>query len=386
MTEIVTETLQDTTFFKILQSTPLLDLRDERGKELNLPVFLMGLLVALLRHKDGNLSRIYRSMKNKHTELLLALGVYNERVVSRSHLPILLKKVSGDVFSSLVFEHFGIALSQTTKEWFGIDGKELRGSILAGHTRGQAVVPVVRHSDKSVFVQHYYNGSKESERPTVAHLLATTGVGSQNVSLDALHFVPTTLEVVVAAGGNYLVGLKENQTALLTVMSGQMSKCLSPDFELISQEKGHGRQEMRHYKCLNIEDQCIDQRWCKSNLCTLIAVNRMRLENKRGKYSQEIALYMSNIKASTKVIANDLFDAIRGHWSSEVYNNVRDTTLAEDNLKTSIKEVSTNLSICRTLVISILNKIKPVNMAALLDDFSDDFQLLIRNLKTIRVL
>jgi hypothetical protein len=46
----------------------LLDLRDERGKELNLPLFLMGLLLALLRHKDGNLSGIHRSMKDKHRE------------------------------------------------------------------------------------------------------------------------------------------------------------------------------------------------------------------------------------------------------------------------------------------------------------------------------
>ena len=386
MTEIVTETLQDSIFFKILQKTPSLDLRDERGKELNLPIFLIGLLLALLRHKDGNLSRIHRSMKNKHTELLLALDIENERVVSRSHMPILLKKVSGDVFSSLVFEHFGVKLSQSTKEWFGIDGKELRGSILAGHRRGQAVVPVVRHSDKSILVQHYYNGSKESERPTVANLLKTTGVGSQNISLDALHFVPNTLEVVVEAGGNYLVGLKENQELLFNAMSEEMSKCLNPDFELISQEKGHGRQEMRHYKCLNIEDHDLDQRWSGSNLSTLIAVSRIRLENKRGKYSQEIALYMSNIKATTQVIANDLFQAVRGHWSSEVYNNIRDTTLAEDKLKTCIKEISINISICRTLVISILNKIKPENMAALLDEFSDDFQLLISKLKTIRVL
>jgi hypothetical protein len=235
MTEIVTETLQDSTFFEILQRTPLLDLRDERGKELNLPLFLMGLLLALLRHKDGNLSGIHRSMKNKHRELLLALGIDNERVISRSHLPILLKKVNGEVFSGLVFKHFGAELSQTTKEWFGIDGKELRGSILAGHTRGQAVVPVVRHSDKFVFVQHYYNGSKESERPTVANLLATTAIGSQNVSLDALHFVPNTLEVVVAAGGNYLVGLKENQASLFNTMSEEMSR--SPRF---LNRGGHG--------------------------------------------------------------------------------------------------------------------------------------------------
>jgi hypothetical protein len=82
--------------------------------------------------------------------------------VHRPHLPNFAKKVNGDVFSGLVFTYFGAELSQTTKEWFGIDGKELRGSMLVSHTRGQTVVPVVRHSDRSVFIQHYYNGSKKT--------------------------------------------------------------------------------------------------------------------------------------------------------------------------------------------------------------------------------
>ena len=41
---------------------------------------------------------------------------------------------------------------------------------------------------------------------------------------------------------------------------------------------------------------------------------------------------MSNQKTENEAIAKDLFRAVRGHWSSEVYNNIRDTTLAEDKL------------------------------------------------------
>jgi predicted transposase YbfD/YdcC len=386
MTKIATEKAQDSTFFRILQNNPGLDLRDERGKLLNLPLFLLEISIAFLRNKDGNLSRIHRSISNKHKELLAVLNIENEQVVSRSHLPILLKKVNGALFSELILAHFGVALSETEQEWFGIDGKELRGSILKGDKRGEAIVPIVRHKDRGVLAQGYYNGSKDSERPTIADLLTTTKVASQNVSMDALHFVPATLEKVASAGGHYLVGLKENQPEMFDEMTRNVLNRLKPDFQLISEEKGHGREEKRHYKCWNIEEQYVDKRWKGANLCTLVAVNRGRLENKSGKFSQETSLYMSNKKVTTKEIAEDLFAASRGHWSSEVYNNIRDTTLAEDKLKTIIKEVSINLSIFRTLTVSILHEIKPKNMAALLDNFSDDFQLLINTLKSVNVL
>ncbi len=386
MTNSVPNLAQDSTFFENLQTNAGLDLRDIRGSRLSLPLFLTGLTIALLRNKDGNLSSIHRSMKNTHNDLLLALNIDNEKVVSRSHLPILLKKVNGSVFSQLVFTHFGVELSAVMQEWFGIDGKELRGSILSGNTRGEAIVPIVRHSDKSVVAQDYYNGSKDSERPTIAYLLTQTGVASQGVTMDALHFIPGTLQIIAKATGKYLVGLKGNQQELFDEMSRNVSKRLTPDFQYVSEEKGHGREEKRHYKCWNVQDQYIDKRWAEANLCTLVEVTRSRKVSKKETFKQETSLYMSNVKVTTQIGANDIFSAVRGHWTSEVYNNIRDTTLAEDKLKTIIKEVSINLSICRTLVISILNQLKPKNMAALLDDFSDDFKLLIKNLKEINFL
>ncbi len=386
MTEITTETVQGSTFFLQLQNKEGLDLRDERGRKLNLAIVLLGIILALLRKKDGNLSSIHRSMKNTHIELLKVLNIENEKVVSRSHLPILLKKVDGEVFSALLFDYCGLKLSLLQKEWFGVDGKELRGSILVGNTRGEAVVPIVRHSDKSVLTQGYYNGSKQSERPAVLDLLVSSGVASQSVSMDALHFAPKTLITIAEASGNYLVGLKENQRELFDEMTRCVSEVQKADYQYISEEKAHGREEKRCYKCWNIEDEYIDKRWKKANLSTLIEVTRERLVSKTGKFTRETSLYMSNQKTENEAIAKDLFGAVRGHWSSEVYNNIRDTTLAEDKLKTILKDVSINFSIFRTLIINILQKLKPKNMAALLDDFSDNFSLLIMCLKKINFL
>jgi hypothetical protein len=81
------------------------------------------------------------------------------------------KKVDVVIFNEFVLSFFGIKLTANQKEWFASDGKELRGSILKGDTRGQAVVQVVSHKNRMVYKQGFYNGKKESEHPCVLGLL-----------------------------------------------------------------------------------------------------------------------------------------------------------------------------------------------------------------------
>ena len=147
---------QETTFYEELQNHPTLDLRDNRGKFHDLPFIILGLIIGLLRNRDGNLSGIYRSMANNHSRLCRALGVDIERVISRSHLPRILKKVNVQAFEQLLFGWFKIELSPEEKQWFAGDGKELRGSIEKGATRGQVLVHLVRHEDGAVLEKAYY--------------------------------------------------------------------------------------------------------------------------------------------------------------------------------------------------------------------------------------
>ena len=94
---------QETTFYEELQNSPNIDLRDNRGKRLNLALVLVGVVIGLLRKRDGVLSSIHRSMKNNHEHLCLALGIDNEKVISRAHLPRILMKVNRWAFENLLF-------------------------------------------------------------------------------------------------------------------------------------------------------------------------------------------------------------------------------------------------------------------------------------------
>lgn len=376
---------QRNSFFEALQNSADLDLRDNRGKSHKMGLVLLGIIIALLRGKDGKMSSIHRSMEKKQSALCASLDIENEAVISRSHLPVFMKSVNIEVLGSLVFRYFGVKLELTAKRWLAIDGKELRGSILDGHTRGEAIVQAVTHDKREVYSQNYYNGSKDSERPAVEGMLEDKVLAAQKITMDALHFTPHILTTISEQQGIYIVGLKGNQSELLTDMI-QLAKSPSIDYQLHTEEKGHGRKETRSYKAIDITKEYVDKRWAKAKLTTLIQVKRTRLETKRGKYSEEISYYLSNQKVTTEAIRDEIFRAIRAHWSVEINNNIRDVSLKEDALKSIEKAVALTTSVVRTLITNSLKIIEPINISAQLENFAEDFNDLIGFMRKAKIL
>ena len=374
--------MQGTTFYEQLQNCPELDLRDRRGKIHNLAFVLLGLTLSLLRNRDGCLSSIHRSIENKNAELCSFLSIDYQLVISRSHLPVILKKVSLKAFEKLLFSSYGINLQENEKEWFAGDGKELRGSILKGNKRGTAIVQLVRHHDREVLGQSFYNGKKESEKPCFQELIIESGAVNQKLTADALPLNPKPTTPIEKSGGVFLIGLKGNQKELLE----DMKKCttyLKSVNELVTTDKGHGRLEKRAYFHYEIEGEYFENRWSGTNFKSLFKVERHRLELQTGKESFTTDYYISNGKYTEK---EDYFRAIREHWSVEVNNHIRDVTLKEDRLKTKKKEVSIFFARCRTLVIKLLKRTNAKNMIAQLELFQDDFLLLLRWLREINFL
>ena len=171
-----------TTFFQTLQQTPGLDTRDNRGKKHSIALVITGVVLALCCGRDGKLSSLHRHIVSKFEILCKATGQESAKPISRAQLPLLLAKVNGVLFAKLLFEWFGLELDADLKRWFGLDGKELRGSIQAGHTRGEACVSVLAHDTQQVVQQAYYTGTKESEKPTVRQLLNDAGLYNQKLT------------------------------------------------------------------------------------------------------------------------------------------------------------------------------------------------------------
>ena len=179
--------------------------------------------------------------------------------------------------------------------------------------------------------------------------------------------------MVADAKGTFVVGLKGNQSEILTDME-QLPQLLKHDFEHYTEYKGHGRQETQHFKAYDVSGEYFDKRCEKVEFKTMIQVKRTRFEKKSGKYSEEVSYYMSNHKVTALVQAKVLFKAIKEHWAVETNNDIRDVTLKEDKLKSIIKAVSLTTSILRTLITNMLKIIEPKNMVAQFEDFADDFK------------
>ena len=207
---------------------------------------------------------------------------------------------------------------------FALDGKELRGSIQVGHTRGEVCVSAVAHQAQQVVGQTFYCGTKESERPAVRQVLEQHHLCAQTITMDALHMIPLTLRSIDGGGGSYGEGLKANQMKL-----HRQCVCLNlfkkPDYEKVdAQNKRHGRHQGRTYRCYSLASCVLAPRWHATGLSTLICGKRTRQQ--RGLLSQETAYFVSNVEAVTQAQADELFGAIRQHWCVEVMHHKRDVT------------------------------------------------------------
>lgn len=373
-----------TTFFQLLDQTPDLDMRDNRGKRHSVALVLTGLVAALCCGRDGNLSRLHRHMVNQFETLLSATQLTDHKPISRAQLPILLTKVNGLHFARLLFDWFGFILDEEQKGWFAVDGKELRGSIQPGHKRGEVCVSAVAHQGQQIVAQVFYSGTKESERPTVSQLLDEQQLCRQKITLDALHMIPSTLRLIHQSTGFYIVGLKANQANLY-----RQCVCRNlfgeADYEQVNPEiKRHGRQQQRTYRCYALGSSALAPRWHPTGLATLICVDRHRQQ--AGEASRETSYFMSNAQPVNQAEADALFTAIGQHWCVEVMHHKRDVSLSEDGLRTGKAVVSRLLSSLRTLVINLLERMKVKNMAAQLDTFADKFPTLIQFLTQQMVL
>ena len=376
---------QDRAFFDLLNQQTELDQRDNRGKKHSLAFVLMGVVMALLAGRDGNLSAIQRHMKNQCQALSLTLAIQATRVISRAHLPRLLAQVNYTLLAQLIQHHYGFSLPADFANWLSGDGKELRGSIVKGQQRGEVCVSIVTHT-QAVVAQAYHNGAKESERPAIANLLKDNGLLNKKVVLDALHLVPSLLEAIHQASGTYLIGLKANQELLqrLCLIQTLLHK---PAFERVDEPvRGHGRIDQRTYRCYALRDGSLDNRWAKSGLTTVVVVTRVRKTLGGVERTQTVSYFVTNRAMSSQWEADSFYDAVRGHWSVEVLHYRRDVVLAEDACRSKSSSLQRTLSSLRTLTMSLLQWLNPPNMVAQLQQFAERAHELIDFLRLKRVL
>ena len=345
----------------------LIDRRDNRGKRHELDFVLAGVVLAIMSGRSYA-SSIYRFIVNRIAWLRDILGHPEANPVSRAQLPRILDGIDWDGLNEIVFAHFGVKIEVKGQEWHALDGKTLRG-IPGSKDR---VLLAVSHTERKIVAQKPMQGVKESEIPAVREMLAETGLEKGKVTLDALHFNPTTTQQFNQAGGLFVIQLKDNQPTLLDQMSQEAAEAV-PLALVKSSEKSHGRFEVRQGTLFDVSHLNLDPRWDESGLTTLIVMSRRTTEIATQKSSAEVSFYCSNVSVEPgdEQLPKELFTAIREHWGVEADNYIRDVSFQEDQVKTKHGNQGQVLATLRTLAMLLFREAEIKNFRAALETFSD---------------
>jgi predicted transposase YbfD/YdcC len=369
MEHLDSDNTQVETFLKTLQQLP--DLRDNRGKRHSLTFLIAAIMMAILSGKSTT-SALHRYIENKISLLRKLTKIEDAQLISRAHLPRLLDQINWEALDSLIMAHFNLHLfpKNVEKEWTGIDGKALRGSLKSGEK--QAIVHAVTHNSQTEVAQARQSGDKSSEIPVVRELLNASGLETQKITLDAHHINPTTLSQIATASGIYLVQVKENQPILFEQCQ-KLANLQNAMFSCDDHDKSHGRLTSRYAAIYPMNTVTLDARWATSSIQTLVVIKRETLTIKTNKSSTETSYYLSNsiIKDNDLEGHQDLVKAIRGHWGVESNNWILDVTFNEDNVRIKAANQSHIMARLRGFAVQLLRKEGVKNFQAAIEEFAD---------------
>lgn len=201
--------------------TELPDRRDNRGKEHELAFVLACVIVALLNNRL-TLSSIHRFILHRFDWLSDIFERPNSRPVSRAQLPLILRSVDYPELNARLKEFFETEDEIIPDQWFAIDGKRLRGTIGTRRSAVDAeqILSVVGHETQELVYQQAFAITHSHESREVRAALQIDELQQANVTMDALHNSPETLESIQAASGGFIVQVKKTRNRSSSSASG----------------------------------------------------------------------------------------------------------------------------------------------------------------------
>lgn len=201
----------------------------------------------------------------------------------------------------------------------------------------------------------------EGELTVVPDLLAGLPLAGRVVTGDALYCQRNLCAQIVAAGGDYVVVVKENQATLSDDIAYVFA---APPADavitLAVQRDRHGdRREVRRLWATMALADYLD--W--PGVGQVCRVERQWLQH--GQLHQDVRFLVTSVGPATS--ARRLLSYVRGHWGIENrLHYVRDVTLGEDASQVRTGAAPEVLAVVRNLVLAILRRAGWTNIAAAL--------------------
>lgn len=345
----------------------LTDYRDARGIRYSLPTLLTFVVLAKLAGENTMLG-IAEWVSFRITELSCALALDKKRApVDTTYSRALADAVKVVEFEKLVHDFFRRTPKAGTSVHLILDGKELRGTIPAGHTHGIRLLAAFLPAEGWVLFQVQVE-QKENELRAAAQVLKVLDLRDKIISGDALLAQRDLSRRIVEAGGDYLWSVKANQAELhadielLFAPERVTAGFSAPKKEMRhaqTVEKGHGRLEVRTLTA---------SRELKGYLGWPYAEQVFRVERSftrlgDGKHTHVIVYGITSLRP-TEASADRLLALVREHWQIETgLHYRRDQTLREDWCQVRRGTAPQVLALLNNLVIGLVLRSGERNLA-----------------------
>ena len=237
-----------------------------------------------------------------------------------------------------------------------IDGKTMRHSGRAATQVKPLHIVSAWATEQHLTLGQVAVDEKSNEITAIPQLLALLDVHGALVTIDAMGCQKAIAKQVVAAGGDYVLAVKDNQPTLLADIRDTIAEVLDHgqdgvEYQTVdTRDKQHGREEARSY--LIVTDLAkIRHRddWVGLKVIGMYTSTRLVA----GKRSDEAQYFIGSRAADAAVYAK----ALRNHWGIE--NNLHwqlDVTFAEDANRVQRRNGGQNLALLRRLALSLLKR------------------------------
>jgi predicted transposase YbfD/YdcC len=335
----------------------LSDPRHTRNRKHLLVDIVVIAVCGILCGSDGP-TAIHRWADNRRDWLKQFLSLANG-IPSRDCIRRLLMALKPEAFQGCFQDWLAHAIQTDNsglKRLIAIDGKTCRGSHDAAKQLGPLHIVSAWASEEGIALGQVATEAKSNEITAIPELLKQIELKDSLITIDAMGCQKDIARDIVAGGGDFVIGLKDNQPKLREAIETHFDKHLELDLEYLqyrsheTSESSHGRIDERSYFLTKIPpDFALKKEW---PWIKAIGYSLRVTEHADGSETNETRYYILSRYLSGKRFS----EAVRGHWGIESMHWVLDVNFREDDSRTRERTLGNNLSWLRRFAVSLLKR------------------------------
>lgn len=248
------------------------------------------------------------------------------------------------------------AATEIDQPTLAIDGKTSRRSHDQKKGLGALHSVSVWASEYGLSLGQVATDEKSNEITAIPVLLKLVDIRGAIITIDAMGAQTAIAEQIVDGQADYVLALKGNQETLHDAVIEYVNEQIQTDFadcgarRHVAREKGHGRQEVRHYIQMPVPEKLAGaSRW--KGLLTIGVAMLTCLRN--GKETMDVRYFISSLPMGVQRFAR----AVRAHWGIEnTCHWSLDITYREDESRIREKHLRENFAWLNRFTLSLLKQ------------------------------